>query len=145
MRRSIPLALAALAPFVLAMPVQAQADMTGTWEITTVTQRGERTTTFTFTQDGNALTGHTELAPMGRPGGAGGAGGAPREIAISNGKVEGNQITFQLVMGRGQRSMTQTFTGTLLEDGTMEGTITGGMGPQGQAGPVPFTGKRKTD
>jgi hypothetical protein len=144
MRRSIPLALAALTLLLLAQPVQAQVDMTGTWEITTVTQRGERTMTFTFEQNESALTGHTEFAPMGRPGGAG-AGGAPREIPISNGKVEGNQVTFQIVMGMGQRSMTQTFTGTLLEDGTMEGTMTGGMGPQGQAGPVPFTGKRKTD
>ena len=145
MRRSIPLGLAALTLILLAQPVQAQVDMTGTWEITTVTQRGERIMTFTFEQDGAALTGHTEFAPMGRPGGAGGAGarGAPREIPISNGKVEGNQVTFQIVMGMGERSITQSFTGTVSGD-TMEGTMTGGMGPQGQAGPFPFNGKRKT-
>lgn len=142
MRRSIPLGLAALTLLLLAQPVQAQENMTGTWEITTVTQRGERTMTFNFKQDGATLTGHTEFAPMGRPGGAGGAGGAPREIAISNGKVEGNQVSFQLVMGTAQRTMTQTFTGTMLEDGTMEGTMTGGAGPMGQAGPVPFKGKK---
>jgi hypothetical protein len=142
MSRSIPLGLAALTLILLAQPVQAQVDMTGTWEITTVTQRGERVMTFTFKQDGAALTGHTELAAMGRGGGAG-AGGAPREVSISNGKVEGNQVTFQIVMGMGERSMTQSFTGTVSGD-TMEGTMTGGMGPQGQAGPVPFTGKRKT-
>lgn len=142
MRRSIPLGLAALTLLLLALPVQAQVDVTGTWEITTVTQRGERTMTFNFKQDGATLTGHTEFAPMGRPGGAGGAGGAPREIAISNGKVEGNTVSFSLVMGMGERSMTQTFTGTMLEDGTMEGTMTGGAGPMGQAGPVPFKGKK---
>jgi hypothetical protein len=142
MRRSIPIGLAALTLILLAQPVQAQVDMTGIWEITTVTQRGERVMTFTFKQDGATLTGHTEFAAMGRGGGAA-AAAAPREISISNGKVEGNQVTFQIVMGMGERSMTQSFTGTVSGD-TMEGTMTGGMGPQGQAGPVPFTGKKKT-
>lgn len=142
MRRSISIGLAALTLMLLARPVQAQVDMTGIWEITTVTQRGERVMTFTFKQDGATLTGHTEFAAMGRGGGAG-AAAAPREISISNGKVDGNKVTFQIVMGMGERSMTQSFTGTVSGD-TMEGTMTGGMGPQGQAGPVPFTGKKKT-
>jgi hypothetical protein len=141
MRRSMPLALAALTLLLLALPARAQVqvDVTGTWEITTVTQRGERTQTFTFQQDGATLTGTTELAMMGRAGGAG-AGGAPREIEISDGKVEGSTITFSLVMGMGERSMTQTFTATVSGD-TMEGTMTGGMR---QADPIPFTGKKKT-
>ncbi len=138
MRRSICFGLAALAPFLLAMPVQAQVDVTGTWEITTVTQRGERTMTFTFQQEGTTFTGSTEFAPMGRGGGV--AAGGPREIPISNGKVEGDKISFDLVMGMGERTMTQTFTGTVTGD-TIEGTMTGGMQ---QTAPIPFTGKRKT-
>lgn len=140
MRRFVPSCLAALTLLLIALPLQAQVNITGTWEITTVTQRGERIQTFTFQQDGATLTGTTQMAAMGRPGGAGaGAGGAPREIAISNGKVDGDKITFELVMGMGERTMTQTFTGTVTGD-TMEGTIAGGMR---QAEPIPFTGKRK--
>ena len=70
----------------------------------------------------------------GRPGGGG--GGGAREVEITDGKIDGNKITFSMAMGMGERSMTFTFTGTVTGD-TMEGTMTTARGEN------PFTGKRK--
>ncbi len=124
-------------------PLKAQ-NVTGTWELTYSTagrggQAMTRTMTVTFQQDGTAVTG-TVMVP--RMGGRGGGGGetppAPQEIAIKDGKMDGNTLTFSYTMGMGERSFTQSFTAKVTGD-TMEGTMTGGMR---QAEPVPFTGKK---
>ena len=132
MRRLFPLATLALLMFPGTQEAQAQIDVTGSWELSWETQRGASTSTFTFTQDGMAFTGLAEMA-MGRRGA--GAGGGIREIEITDGKIEGNTITFSMAMGRGERSMSFTFSGTVDGD-TMEGTMTT---PRGES---PFTGKR---
>jgi hypothetical protein len=135
MRRLAPFAILSLLLLAGACQLQAQAvDVTGTWEITWETQRGATTSTFTFAQDGMALVGTAQMTMGGRPGG--GAGGGTREIEITDGKVEGNAITFSMAMGMGERSMSFTFSGTVSGD-TMEGTMTT---PRGEN---PFTGKRK--
>lgn len=135
MRRTIPFAFLSLLLMVGIRDARAQeVDVTGTWEISWETPRGTTTTTFLFEQDGSALTGTAQMAMRGRPGGGGGEG--TREVEITDGKVEGNSITFSLAMGMGQRSMTFTFKGTVTGD-TMEGTMTTARGEN------PFTGKRK--
>lgn len=126
MRRSTALlALFAAAFLVASSPASAQ-EVTGTWEISWETPQGARTTTFTFTQSGMEVTG---TALMGR-------GDMVREVAIQNGMLHGDQLTFTLTLGMGERSMSQTFAATVKGD-TMEGKLTT------MAGEMPFTGARK--
>lgn len=143
MRRFAPLGLLAACAFFMVSPLQAQ-DVTGDWTLTYTMagrqgQSMERTMEFTFQQDGTTLTGTTVMQMRGRPGG--GEAPAAQEVAIQDGKVEGNQITFSIVRGMGERSMTLTFTGTV-SGTTMEGNLTmsGGMGG---GEPVPFKGVKK--
>ena len=106
----------------LAVPLQAQdVDVTGKWETTRETPRGTMTTTFTFEQDGSKLTG-TASSPRG-------------DREITNGSVEGNKVTFTLVMTMGENTVEMTYTGTVEGD-----TITGTM--QTPRGEVPWTAKR---
>lgn len=136
MRRFIPFVFHAILFLAGASQAQAQADVTGTWEITYEAQRGARTVDVTFQQDGSALTGVAVMQMRGRPGGGGGGAGTTREVEISNGTVEGDQISFTITIGMGQRSMGLTFTGTVSGD-TMEGVMAG------MQGEVPFAGKKK--
>ena len=76
------------------------ADVTGTWNATTQGQDGNgMQLTFNLKQDGATLTG-TIVSPM---------GGDP--IAISNGKVDGDKVTFDV-----------SFNGTTIHH---EGTVSG--------------------
>ena len=106
-------------------------DVTGDWEITFESPRGVRVIPITFAQEGSTVTGSTEM------------GGGAAEIR--DGKIEGNTLTFKIVMNRGERTMRQIFTATVTGD-AMEGTIemAGGMGGGGRGGggPRPFTAKR---
>jgi hypothetical protein len=112
---------AAVALF-LALPVQAQhVDVTGKWETTRETPRGTMTTTFTFNQDGGTLTGTV--------------GSQRGDSEITNGSIEGNKITFTLVMTMGDRTMEMVYSGTVEGD-----AITGTM--QTPRGEQPWTAKR---
>lgn len=126
-RTTAPLALfaAALALLAVSSPAAAQG-VTGAWELSWETPQGARTVTFTFAQSGMEVTG---TALMGR-------GDMVREVPIQNGMLHGDQLTFTLTLGMGERSMSQTFAATLKGD-TMEGKVTT------MAGEMPFTGARK--
>jgi hypothetical protein len=120
-RISFGIAGAVLA-LMIAVPVRAQdVDVTGKWETTRETPRGAMTTTFTFAQDGHALTG-TLSSQRG-------------EQEIKSGSVEGNKITFTMVLTMGERTVEMTYSGTVEGD-----TITGTM--QTPRGEVPWTAKR---
>ena len=140
MRRTLSFAFLTALLFGLAPALSAQ-EITGTWDLTTSSPRGDRTITFTFAQDGNTVTG-TALMPMMGRGGPGGppGGGEPQEIEISDGSFENGTLTFSITMGMGDRSFTQTYVATTVTATTMEGTITGGM-RQGE--PTPFKGVKK--
>jgi len=144
MRRFVPLGLMAMSLMFLATSVQAQ-DVTGSWTLT-YSQMGrqggqarEVSMELTLVQDEATVTGTTMLA-MGR-GRAGGEAPAPQEVAISDGKIEGNQLTFTINRTMGERTMSTVYTATVDED-TMEGTLTmaGGMGG---GEPIPFKGVKK--
>ena len=79
------------------------------------------TTTFTFEQDGGKLTG-TLTSQRG-------------DMEISDGTIEGNKISFKLVMTRGDRTIEMTYSGTVEGD-----TITGTM--QTPRGERPWTAQR---
>jgi hypothetical protein len=133
MRRLIPFFFPALLLAVGVQNAQAQVDVTGTWEISWETPRGATTSTFTFEQEEDTFTGTAQMAMGGR---GAGAGGGTREIEITEGKVDGDRITFNMATSRGERSFTFTFAGTVDGD-AMEGTMTTLRGEN------PFTGKRK--
>jgi len=83
---------------------------------------------FTFHQNGNALTGTVE-------GSAGGRGGGDTPVAIEEGKVEGDNLSF--------RAGNVTYTGAVKGDG-IELQRTGGMpgGRGGRGAPAEATGAR---
>jgi hypothetical protein len=120
--------------------------ITGKWTMEQAGRGGgpPRVTTFDLKVDGMTLTG-TVAAPGGRGmGGGGGAapGGAPpapTPIAISNGKVNGSTITFDVVRDMGGQSMTQKYEGKVDGD-TIHFTIT--MPDMGN-GPTTRTGDAK--
>ena len=128
MRRLALFPMMAVFFFCLAGSVQAQTvDVTGTWELTYATARGDRTMTVTFNQDGTTVTGTVQQQMMGgRGGGGGGNPATPPEIEIKDGKIDGNTLTFSYAMGMGDRSFEQSFTAEVTGD-TMKGTMTGGM------------------
>ena len=113
----------ALVCLAVATPASAQetSNVAGKWEMTNETPRGTQTSTFTFEQEGNILTG-TVATQRG-------------ESPISSGSVEGNVVTITIVRGMGERRMEMTYTGSLEGD-----TITGSMStPRGER---EFTMKR---
>ena len=125
MKKILTVVMTVLVALLVVGPVQAQdVDITGKWETTRETPRGTMTTTFTFLQEGTKLTGTV--------------GSQRGDSDITNGSVEGNKITFTLVMAMGDRTMEMTYTGTVEGD-----TITGTM--QTPRGEQPWTAKRVTD
>lgn len=142
MRSLISLAFMAVL-MTLAAPLQAQ-DVTGDWTLTySMMGRGgtpgrEVSMDVSLVQDGAEVTG-TALMAMG--GGRGAGGPEPQEIAITDGKMDGDQLTFSVVRGMGERSMTFIYSGTVAGN-TMEGNLAmdGGRGPRE---PIPFKGVKK--
>ena len=131
-----------LITLLVAVPPALQAqDVTGTWELTSTTPRGERTLTVTLAQEGTAVTGTAQMAMMGRRGGAAGAGRrSPREVPISDGTFQEGTLTFTITMGIGERTFSQTYVATTVTDTTMEGSITGQLRSNE---PLPFKGVKK--
>lgn len=122
MKKILSVIAGAAAALLLAVPAQAQdVDITGEWESTRETQQGTMTTTFTFEQDGGKLTG-TLTSQRG-------------DMEISDGTIEGNKISFKLVMTRGDSTIEMTYSGTVEGD-----TITGTM--QTPRGEQPWTAQR---
>ena len=148
MRRIAPIGFLAALLLFLTPQLQAQ-DVTGDWVLTyTAAGRGgeamERSMEFTFTQDGSTVTGTTVFARMGqRPGGGGGrAIQEPEPIEISDGKMEGDKLTFTVSRSMGQRSISMVFVATV-SGNTMEGTLTTVGGMRTGEGETPFTGVKK--
>lgn len=98
------LALSSLAAFA--------ADVTGKW---TAEGRGG-TQTYTLKQDGDKLTGNIE----------GGRGGA---VDISNGKVDGDNVSFEVVREFNGNSITIKYSGTV-SGNSMKLSMDMGRGPR---------------
>jgi len=95
------------------------ADVTGKWTYEQPGRNGGqgRPVTITLKVDGAKLTGSVP-AMGGRRGGGGGGDAAtpPPEQAISNGKVDGNNISFEVTREFNGNSMTTKYEGTLSGD-----------------------------
>jgi hypothetical protein len=122
MRRAPAVFFAVLAVLLVSTAPAAAQSVAGTWEISWETPRGAQTVTFVFAQDGMNVTGTAQMR-MG-------------EVPVKNGMLHGDQLTFAIEFGMGERTMTQTFAATVTGD-TMEGKITT---PRGEN---PFKGARK--
>ncbi len=79
------------------LTARAAADFSGTWTGAMTGGNGGFQLSFSFKQDGTALTG-TVQGPQGDP------------IAITNGKIDGDKISFTVVI---QGGMTITHEGTI--------------------------------
>jgi hypothetical protein len=108
------------------------ADITGKWIAETPGRNGgaPRQTTFNLKADGAKLTG-TISAP-----GRGGAAAADTEI--TNGKIDGSNVTFEVKRGEN----TQKYEGTMSGDELK--LKTSRMGQDGTPMPMEMTAKRAT-
>jgi hypothetical protein len=90
-----------VAVLILAAMTLAAADVSGKWAGEVQGRNGQtRPVSFTFKQDGAALTG-SMVGPMGR------------EVEITDGKVDGNNISFLVKMEIQGNEVKITYTGTL--------------------------------
>jgi len=96
---------------VVALVALAADAVTGKWAYETQGRDGTpRPTTLDLKADGAKLTG-TVTGGMGGRGGGG--GGAPSPAPISNGKVDGNNVSFDVTRDFGGNSMTTKYEGVV--------------------------------
>ena len=90
--------------------VAVAADVTGKWTYEGPGRGGNpgRPVTITLKQDGSKLTGTVPGF-----GGRGGGGGAPAENEISNGKVDGNSVYFEVKQSFQGNDIVTKYEGTL--------------------------------
>ena len=86
--------------FAFSALVAIAADITGTWKATAEGPQGTMERTFTFKQDGSKLTGETTSSMLGKS-------------TISDGKVEGDTVTFSITADLGGNSMKINYTGKI--------------------------------
>ena len=93
------------------------ADVTGKW-VADVQGRNGNTTQMTFNlkADGGTLTGSVTGGMGGRRGGGGGGGGAPAATEISNGKVDGDKVSFEVKRSYNGNDFVTKYEGTLSGD-----------------------------
>jgi len=108
------LLIAGMILLAVALVALAADAVTGKWVSETQGRDGTpRQTTYDLKADGAKLTG-TVLQPMGgRGGGGGGAPPAPTPAPISNGKVDGNNVSFEVTRDFGGNSMTMKYEGVV--------------------------------
>ena len=79
------------------------ADISGTWKATVETPNGAMETTFVFKVEGDKVTGTATLGQMG-------------ESAISEGKVDGDNVTFAVVRSGPNGEFRINYTGKVNGD-----------------------------
>ena len=99
------------------------ADVTGKWTAQVPGRNGNQELTFNLKQDGGTVTGTI----------TGGRG----DQTISNGKVDGDNISFDVELTFGDNKITQNYKGTIAGD-EIKFTRGGGRG-----NPIEFTAKKQ--
>jgi len=114
------------------------ADVTGKWTGEVPGRGGNMAPiTLTLKAEGTKLTGTV----LGGGGGRGGGGGAAMPREISDGKIDGDNISFKVSFDAGGQTRTTTYTGTIVgNELKMKSTREGQNGPQ----TAEFTAKRST-
>lgn len=105
------------------------ADFNGKWTGDVQGRMGTQTLTFDFHVDGSTLTGKI-TTPRG-------------DMDIANGKVDGDNISFEQDLNFNGNSFTISYKGTAQPDGTIKFTRT--FGANGDRPPQDFVAKRATD
>jgi hypothetical protein len=122
------------------------ADVTGKWTYSQPGMNGgpDRQTTITLKQDGDKLTGSIPAMMGGRGGGGGGApADPPPTTEITNGKVSGSTVTFEVHrQGRNGETVTK-YEGTVDGD-TMKLKVTAPGRGGGDPVTTEFTAKKGT-
>src|ERR1700735_3100760 len=94
----------------------AAADLTGKWVAQVTGRNGNTQMTFDLKVDGATLTGAVTGGGGGGRRGGGGGGGTPTANPISDGKIDGDKVTFSVKVDRNGQSMVTTYTGTFSGD-----------------------------
>ncbi len=116
-----------MAVFLIAIGMSAgTVDVSGTWEMTRQSPRGERVSEMTIVQEGNEITVTME--------------GFRGEEMVGKGTVEEDTISWEMTMETPRGEMTMTYKGTI-EGDSMSGTVE--MGDGGGYGPSEWTAKKK--
>ena len=125
----------------LALTAAYAADVTGKWVAETQGRNGPTQTTFNLKAEGANLTGTVTLPGM--------MGGQPTDVAITEGKIDGNNISFVVVRKVGpegqQFEMKTTYKGAVSGDEikfTVERQMPAGMGGGRGGGPQEIVAKR---
>jgi len=98
----------------LTLWVSFAADIDGKWTGQVEGRNGPQTQTLMLKADGNTLTGSVQ----------GGRGGA---VDISNGTIDGNNVSFTVVREFQDNKITQQFKGSI-SGGELKLTVSGGRG-----------------
>jgi len=89
-----------LSVFAISALAALAADITGTWKASAEGPNGAMERTFNFKQDGAKLTGETTSSMVGKS-------------TITDGKVEGDTVTFTITAEFGGNEMKINYTGTI--------------------------------
>jgi len=89
-----------LSVFAISALAALAADITGTWKASAEGPNGAMERTFNFKQDGAKLTGETTSSMVGKS-------------TITDGKVEGDTVTFTITAEVGGKEMKINYTGTI--------------------------------
>ena len=103
-------------------------DLTGDWELTSETPRGERTQTIHIEQDGEKLTVTMQ---------GGFRGGQQGGEITAEGTIKGNKVEWSFTRNTPRGEVTTKYTGTV-EGDTMSGEV-----DRGQRGTAPWSAKRR--
>jgi hypothetical protein len=120
LRRMFVISAAALGAFAMSA-FAADANVTGTWNMTVETPMGAGNPTFKLTQNGSEVTG-TYAGQLGE--------------ASVTGTVKGNQVELKYTLSAQGMELTVTYSGTVDGD-TMSGKVS-----YGDMGEGTFTGKK---
>lgn len=103
----------ALVTALVLAPLAALADASGTWMATFDTQVGEQVYTFEFMVDGMALTGTAKSSV---------AGTENPVSTLTEGKVDGDTITFTETLNYQGMDLVITYSGTMVSDDEIQFT-----------------------
>lgn len=104
------------------------AEIDGKWTAEVEGRRGTVTQTLSLTSSGNNLTGSLE-------------GGRGNAVDISDGKLDGNKVSFKVVREFNGNQFTQQYKGTLSDTGELNLTVSmSGGGRRGGGGGGGFGG-----
>src|SRR5436305_15217449 len=118
-----------LAVFALSALAAMAADISGNWKATADLGNGPMERTFTFKQDGNKVTGETTSTMMGKS-------------TITDGKVEGDTVTFTITGKFGDQEMKLSYAGKINGNEIKFKTEVQGGGGGGN-GPIEWTAKKQ--